>query len=111
MTVKDVLKLDGIRLGAGEAGLGRELSGVFCCDLLSLVIGRAPADCAWVTVIGNANTVAAALLADIACIVLAEGTQPDARMLEKAREHGIPVLCSALPVFQAALLIQKGLAS
>lgn len=111
MTVREIAKLDGICLEAGEAGLDRALSGVFCCDLLSLVIGRAPADCAWVTVIGNANTVAAALLADIACVILAEGIPPDARMLEKAREHGIPVLCSALPVFQVALLIQKGLES
>ena len=31
-------------------------------DLLSLAMARAPADCAWVTVMGNMNTVAVATL-------------------------------------------------
>ncbi len=38
----------------------REISTVFCCDLLSIAMGRAPAGCAWVTVMGNMNTLAVA---------------------------------------------------
>lgn len=80
----------------------REISGVYCCDLLSLVMGRAPSGCAWVTVMGNQNAVAVAVLTDAACIVLAEGVQPDAAMRAKAEEQKIPVFCTGLPVFEAA---------
>ena len=36
----------------------REITKCFCCDLLSVAMGRAPAGCAWVTVMGNMNTLA-----------------------------------------------------
>ena len=38
----------------------REITVPFCCDLLSIAMGRAPAGCAWVTVMGNMNTLAVA---------------------------------------------------
>ena len=45
--------------GDGE----REIAGgVYCCDLLSIVMGRAPADCLWVTVMGNVNAAAVATI-------------------------------------------------
>ena len=52
----------------------REISGgVYCCDLLSMVMGRAPTDGVWFTVMANQNTIVAALMADVACVVLTEG--------------------------------------
>lgn len=49
----------------------REISGgVYCCDLLSMVMGRAPTDGVWFTVMANQNTIVAALMADVACVVL-----------------------------------------
>ncbi len=85
----------------------REVSSVFCCDLLSLVMSRAPADCAWVTVMGNVNTAAVALLADVACIIVAESCAVDTDMLEKVREKEIAVFKTELPVFEAACAVQK----
>ena len=39
----------------------REITGgVYCCDLLSMVMGRAPADGIWFTVMANQNTIVAA---------------------------------------------------
>ena len=38
----------------------RSITKPFCCDLLSIAMGRAPAGCAWVTVMGNLNTLAVA---------------------------------------------------
>ena len=72
MTVKELAAACGFDTACGEGD--REITGgVYCCDLLSIVMGRAPADCAWVTVMGNLNSIAVAVLADTACIVLAEG--------------------------------------
>jgi ABC-type antimicrobial peptide transport system permease subunit len=55
----------------------RSITKPFCCDLLSIAMGRAPAGCAWVTVMGNLNTLAVAALADAACVILAEGAMLD----------------------------------
>ena len=50
----------------------RNISGLFCCDLLSIAMSKAPEDSVWVTVMGNINTLAVAALCDVGCIVLAE---------------------------------------
>lgn len=85
----------------------REISRIFCCDLLSIAMSKAPADSVWVTVMGNRNTLAVASLADVACIVLAEGVSLDESTLAKAEEEGIAVLATDLPVFDAALKIYQ----
>ena len=66
-------------------GEERPVEGIYCCDLLSLVMGRAKAGDCWVTVMGNVNAVAVATLADAACILLAEGMAFDPAAVERAR--------------------------
>ena len=90
-----------------EGNPDREISRVFCCDLLSIAMGKAPADGVWVTVMGNRNTLAVASLTDTACIILAEGVSLDEETLKKAREEGIAVLSTDLPVFDAALKVYQ----
>ena len=110
MKLKDILTLPECRVLA-EGDPQRELSRVFCCDLLSIAMGKAPANGVWVTVMGNRNTLAVASLTDTACIVLAEGVSLDEGTLAKAEEEGIAVLSTDLPSFDIALEIyQAGLA-
>ena len=85
----------------------REISKVFCCDLLSIAMGKAPTDSVWVTVMGNKNTLAVAALADVACIVLAEGIGMDGGTLTKAEEEGIAIISTELPIFDISLEIYK----
>ncbi len=87
----------------------REIVTPYCCDLLSIAMGRMPANSAWVTVMGNMNTLAVGTLADAACIVLAEGSSLDEAALSKAKEQGITVYKTELPIFEAALLIHQQL--
>ena len=87
----------------------RAITTPFCCDLLSIAMGRAPAGCAWVTVMGNTNTLAVATLAEAACIIMAEGTALDEVAMKKARDQEITVLATELPVFDAALKVYQGL--
>ena len=84
----------------------RELSGVFCCDLLSVAMARAKADGAWVTVIGNVNAVAVADLTDTACLILAEGYSFDDAAV-KAASGKISLYQSKSPVFETALAINE----
>ena len=106
MKLKDILTLPECRVLA-EGDAQRQLSRVFCCDLLSIAMGKAPADGVWVTVMGNRNTLAVASLTDTACIVLAEGVSLDEGTLAKAEEEGIAVLSTDLPSFDIALEIYQ----
>lgn len=102
MKVKDLCEELGWELvtGGGE----REISGgIYCCDLLSIVMGRAPAGSLWITVMGNVNTMAVATLADTACVVVAESMPIDAEALRGARKGNITVVRTKQPVFEAAL--------
>lgn len=85
----------------------RELSKVFCCDLLSIAMSRAPSNCAWVTVMGNKNTLAVASLADASCVILAEAVTFGDAEITCAVQEGITVFCTDLPVFDAALKVHE----
>lgn len=80
----------------------REISGVYIGDLLSWVMGRAKADDAWITIMSNINIVAVASLADVACIILAEGVQLERAVTETAKAKGVNILSCSLPAYEAA---------
>lgn len=105
MTVKNLID-SGIFAVFNEGDdLEREITKPYCCDLLSVAMGKAPAGCAWVTVMGNLNTLAVASLTDAACVILAEGVALDENASAKARQQGITVLRTEEPVFDAALAV------
>jgi hypothetical protein len=85
----------------------RKISTPFCCDLLSLAMGKAPSDCAWITVMGNGNTLAVASLVHAACVIFAEGIIPDEAVVKTAQEHEITVLKTDMPVFEAAMAVHQ----
>ena len=86
-------------------GEAREITGVFCGDLVSWAMVRARSGDAWCTVMGSENAVAAAVLAGCACVVLCHGAAPDAAMLRAAKEHGISLFAAGLPEFEAGAAI------
>ncbi len=107
MTVADLIQKNIFKTVVEGAALSTEISKVFCCDLLSIAMSRASSGCAWVTVMGNINTLAVASLTDAACIILAEGTELDASALQKANQEQITVLQTDLPIFEAALAVHQ----
>ena len=64
-------------------------------------------DAAWVTVMGNINTLAVMTLTDMACIVLAEGARMDEAGMAKAKEEGFTIFRTEEPIFEAALKIHQ----
>lgn len=86
-----------------DADGGRSITCGYAGDLLSWVMGRAPADCAWVTVMSNVNVVAVASLADVGCVILAENAELDGAALEKARTVGINIYRTSMPVFEVCV--------
>ncbi len=80
----------------------RSVMGGYCGDLLSWAMSRAPADAAWMTVMGNVNAIAVAVLTDVACIVLCEGALLDETATAKAKEQNVWVLATDKTAFEVA---------
>ena len=72
----------------------REVKGAYVGDLLSWVMGRADEGNAWITIMSNSNVAAVATLADVSCVILAEGVTPDEGVAEIAEAKGINILSS-----------------
>lgn len=102
MKVNELARLLGCTVLAGEDGLEQEVTGGYCGDLLSWVMGRAKSGDAWMTVMGNVNAIAVAVLADTACIILAENAPLDAQAKEKADAQGVAVLHSGKRIYDLA---------
>ena len=89
-----------------EDDYDREVTDCYVGDLLSWVMGRAPADSAWLTVMGNINSIAVATLAD-ACIILVENAALDDNAREKADMHGVNILTTPMNSYKLAVEISK----
>lgn len=109
LTIKDLLASCDDFSPVVESDFTREISSVYCCDLLSIVMGQAPADCGWVTVMGNVNGVAVAVLADMAVMIVAENAAIDDIAINRAEMQGVNILKTKLPIFDAALILHKAL--
>lgn len=77
-----------------EGDMDREITGGYCGDLLSWVMGRAQTGDCWFTVMGNINAVAVSVLADCACIVLCENSTLDDDAKARAEMQGVSILSS-----------------
>ena len=105
-TIKDCIEALGLEvLCPGDAD--REITGGYCGDLLSWVMGRAQAGDAWITVMGNLNAIGVAVLADTSCIILAENAWLDEDARQKADQQGVAVLGSERTSYQLALGISR----
>ena len=108
MTVQTLTRLDGIRaLTCPQPD--REVRGAYVGDLLSWVMGRAEADNVWLTIMTNINIVAVAALADVSCILLAEGVTPEQSVLDTADAKGVNILQSAKPIYETAALLAENI--
>ena len=85
----------------------REVNGAYIGDLLSWVMGRAREDDAWITIMSNSNIVAVATLADVSCIILAEGVTPDEGVTNTAIAKGVNLLSSDESAYEIAKRISS----
>lgn len=106
MTVKEFTDLGNyeiINLGSPDA----EITAPYCCDLLSIAMGNAPAGCAWCTVMSNMNTLAVAALTDAACVILCGGVNADDHMKLKSVSENINLLRTNQPIFETAMEVYQ----
>lgn len=105
MTVGELLEKKTFKLINEGERTGEKITVPYCCDLLSIAMGKAPSGAAWVTVMANINTLAVAALTEVACIILAEGVLPDEQTVNKAKEQGITLLAAEKPIFETSLQV------
>ncbi|MCR5323904.1 MAG: hypothetical protein K6E85_11615 [Lachnospiraceae bacterium] len=110
MTVRDLVETN-IFSVLNIADDSREITKVFCCDLLSVAMSKAPVGGCWITVMGNINTLAVASLTDCACVILAEGTLLDDSVIEKAKQQEITLLKTEMPIFEAGIEVYNMLSN
>ncbi len=100
MTVNQLVDMLGAKvfnLADGE----KEITCGYAGDFLSFVMGKAPADCVWFTVMSNINVCAVAALAEVSVVVLCEGVNPDDQLLTKAKMQHINLIGTTLDIYNA----------
>ena len=80
----------------------REVEGAYIGDVLSWVMGRATSGNVWITIMSNLNIVAVASLADVSCIVLAEGVTLDETVAETAKQKDVNVFSTTKTAYEVA---------
>ena len=110
MTIAGLLEKTGWTLLNDGVDTSCEIEGAYCGDLLSWVMGNGMPGQAWITVQVHMNIVAVAQLREFSCILVADGANPPENVVAKAKEEGLPMIATGLPVFESAkTLIALGL--
>lgn len=106
MTVNQLVDMLGAKvfnLADGE----REITCGYAGDFLSFVMGKAPSDCVWFTVMSNINVCAVATLAEVSVVVLCEGVTPDEQLQKKAEMQGVNLIGTTLDIYNAVGQVSK----
>lgn len=99
----DSLNLEAVHI----ADIDRDVVGAYTGDLLSWVMTRLDADCAWVTIMNNVNVIAVASLADASCIIFTENAEISEEVIEKAVSQNINLFKTEKSSFEISYLIGK----
>jgi len=102
MKVKEMVEKLGLHVFAGHEGLEKEISGGYCADLLSDVMGNSKQGMVWITLQNHKNVIAVASLKELAAVILVNGVKPNADAAEQADKEGIAVLGTAAGAFETA---------
>lgn len=106
MTVRDLIAPLELEVLC-EGKLDRPITGGYCGDLLSWVMGRAPSGHAWFSVMGNVNAIAVCVLADLPCLILCENAACDEAALTRAATEGVSVLRSRRDAYTLAVALSR----
>ncbi|MGN1083226.1 MAG: AraC family transcriptional regulator [Candidatus Avispirillum sp.] len=105
------VKLDEISRALGKeplcGSLDKEVCGCYAGDLLSWVMSHASYGDVWITIMSNINVAAVASLTECACVIMAEGVEPDADTLKAAGEKDITLFSDQRSVYELCCLVGK----
>jgi predicted transcriptional regulator len=102
VTLRRIAQEVGLEVRVGTNGLETEVQGAYVSDIISDVLANTRQNILWITHQRHPNTVAAAVLREVAAVVLANGREPEEETLRKAREEEVTLLVSSLPAYELA---------
>lgn len=108
MVLRDIKNRLDAELLVGEESLDLEISMACGSDLLSDVLAFAKSDSLLLTGLTNSQVIRTAEVADIRAVCFVRGKRPGREMIEQAREKGIPLLCTSLPLYEACGRLYDG---
>ncbi|MBQ8178226.1 MAG: hypothetical protein IJ033_03435 [Clostridia bacterium] len=79
----------------------KEIEGGYCGDFLSVVMGKAPENSGWFTIMNNQNVAAVASLTEVGVIIICDGVEPDELLAKKVAQVGLDLIVTPYPVFEA----------
>lgn len=105
MTLKEVTDKLGWKVITGQEHLDKKITGGYCSDLLSDVMGNAQEGQVWLTIQVHKNIIAVASLKELSAIVLVKGLKASEDAIEAAKEEAIPLLQTNEPAFETAAML------
>ena len=107
MTIKELIEKTGWKLDTVELDTQLEISGAYCGDLLSWVMGNGEPGQAWITVQVHPNVIAVALLREFSCVIVADGANVTDEMIRKSTDEQLVMLESNLPAYETAKVLAE----
>lgn len=102
MKTIDLLKELEMKPLSGKSFLEKEVTGAYCSDLLSDVMGNSDEGQVWITLHTHKNIMAVAALKELAAIIIVRGLKPEEEVLALSEQEGIPVLSTDCSAFEIA---------
>lgn len=99
MKLKDIINVIDAKVLCGEDLLETEVLSAYGCDLMSDVLAFVEDQCMLITGLINPQVVRTAEMMDMKAIVFVRGKEPEEDVLQLAKDAGIAVLATDLPMY------------
>ncbi len=99
MKLKDIIDVIDAKVLCGEDLLETEVLSAYACDLMSDVLAFVENQCMLLTGLVNPQVVRTAEMMDMKAIVFVRGKEPDDEVLQLAKDAGIAVMATDLPMY------------
>lgn len=110
MTLEEVVTILDCEILNGRQQLKQKVETGCGCDLMSDVLAFIKPHGLLLTGLINSQVIRTAEMADIRAICFVRGKKPGDEVIALAREQGLPLLTTSIPLFEACgLLYQNGL--
>lgn len=107
MKVKELGTHLELELAAGEGGMGKDVSGCYIGDLMSLAMSKLAENNVWLTIQTNVNIVAISVLCESACVILCDGQRPDENAISRADSENIPLFVTEKSAYEIASSLSR----
>jgi predicted transcriptional regulator len=107
MKLQQVKEVLGAEVLVGEESLDLDIKMACGADLLSDVLAFSKSESLLLTGLTNPQVIHTAEIAEIKAVCFVRGKRPQAETIEMAKDKGIPLLCTCLPMFESCGRLYK----